>query len=255
MSLDIDQANQTAVERMMAARPMLTGVATARDVIPGMRDNLLLHAGPPIDLGAHVRARCAARSSARCSSRGWPTTEAERRGAGRERARSTSSPATTTARSGPMAGVTSASMTVYVVENDDPRQPRLLQPQRGLRQGAALRRLQPRGARQAALDERRDGAAARRRARARRTASTCAPCWPRRCTWATRGTTATRPARFSSPSCWRPLIAAGGRTTPARRPRCSSFLGDNACQRAQPGDGRLQGDGRRRRTASRAAPS
>ena len=46
--IDIDQANQTAVERIMAARPMLTGVARARDVIPHMRDNLLLHAGPPI---------------------------------------------------------------------------------------------------------------------------------------------------------------------------------------------------------------
>jgi hypothetical protein len=46
--INIDQANQTAVERMMSARPMLTGVATARDVIPAMRDNLLLHAGPPI---------------------------------------------------------------------------------------------------------------------------------------------------------------------------------------------------------------
>jgi hypothetical protein len=45
----IDQANQTAVERMMSARPMLSGVETARDVIPDMRDNLLLHAGPPIE--------------------------------------------------------------------------------------------------------------------------------------------------------------------------------------------------------------
>jgi hypothetical protein len=45
----IDQANQTAVERMMSARPILTGVETARSVIPGMKDNLLLHAGPPIE--------------------------------------------------------------------------------------------------------------------------------------------------------------------------------------------------------------
>ncbi len=28
---------------------MLTGVEEARRVIPGMKDNLLLHAGPPID--------------------------------------------------------------------------------------------------------------------------------------------------------------------------------------------------------------
>ena len=46
--MDIDHANRTAVERMTAARPILKGLAVARDVIPGMRDGLLLHAGPPI---------------------------------------------------------------------------------------------------------------------------------------------------------------------------------------------------------------
>jgi hypothetical protein len=34
---------------MMEARPILKAVANARDVIPGMKDNLLLHAGPPIE--------------------------------------------------------------------------------------------------------------------------------------------------------------------------------------------------------------
>ena len=47
--MDIDQANTTAVNRLMEAHPILTGVATARDVIPGMKDNLFLHAGPPIE--------------------------------------------------------------------------------------------------------------------------------------------------------------------------------------------------------------
>ena len=47
--MDIDKANNTAVERMMSARPMLTGIGVAKEVIPGMRDNLLLHAGPPIE--------------------------------------------------------------------------------------------------------------------------------------------------------------------------------------------------------------
>src|SRR4051794_23216870 len=47
--MDIDQANRTAVERMMSARPMFTGMARARDVIPGLTDDLLLHAGPPIE--------------------------------------------------------------------------------------------------------------------------------------------------------------------------------------------------------------
>jgi len=46
--IDHDAANRTAVASMMASRPVLTGVATARDAVPGMRGDLLLHAGPPI---------------------------------------------------------------------------------------------------------------------------------------------------------------------------------------------------------------
>jgi len=46
--MDIEKANAQATERMIEARPILVGLAKARDVIPGMRDNLLLHAGPPI---------------------------------------------------------------------------------------------------------------------------------------------------------------------------------------------------------------
>ena len=46
--MDIEKANQEAVERMMEARPVLIGLGKAIDVIPGMKDNLLLHAGPPI---------------------------------------------------------------------------------------------------------------------------------------------------------------------------------------------------------------
>jgi hypothetical protein len=46
--MDIEKANSEATERMIQARPILVGLAKAREVIPGMRDNLLLHAGPPI---------------------------------------------------------------------------------------------------------------------------------------------------------------------------------------------------------------
>ena len=46
--MDIEKANTETVSRMMEARPMLVGVGRARDVVPGMRDNLLMHAGPPI---------------------------------------------------------------------------------------------------------------------------------------------------------------------------------------------------------------
>jgi hypothetical protein len=46
--MDIEKANSLTVEKMMEARPVVTGVAKALDVIPGMRKNLFLHAGPPI---------------------------------------------------------------------------------------------------------------------------------------------------------------------------------------------------------------
>lgn len=46
--MDIEEANTDAAQRMIEARPVLVGLRKARDVIPGMRDNLLLHAGPPI---------------------------------------------------------------------------------------------------------------------------------------------------------------------------------------------------------------
>src|SRR5436305_10276744 len=46
---DVDAANKIAVERMLAAHPVLIDIQTARDVIPALRERrLLLHAGPPI---------------------------------------------------------------------------------------------------------------------------------------------------------------------------------------------------------------
>jgi hypothetical protein len=45
---DIERANAAAVERMTSARPVLTGVARALEAIPGMRPEMLLHAGPPL---------------------------------------------------------------------------------------------------------------------------------------------------------------------------------------------------------------
>jgi hypothetical protein len=44
----VDQANREAVQRMMAARPRVVDVRPAGEVIPGMRRDLVLHAGPPI---------------------------------------------------------------------------------------------------------------------------------------------------------------------------------------------------------------
>lgn len=114
--MDINTANENAVGRMMEARPMLTGVATARDVIPGMDDNLILHAGPPIKwdrmsgplqgsvIGALIFEGLAKdEASAR-----------EMASAGEVRFEPCHHHATV----GPMAGVTSPSMAVYIIENE-----------------------------------------------------------------------------------------------------------------------------------------
>ncbi|MEM7537687.1 MAG: DUF1116 domain-containing protein [Chloroflexota bacterium] len=113
--MNFEQANQTAVTRMMEARPILTDVQTARDVIPGMHDNLLLHAGPPITWAASSGPMRGAITGALIFE-GLASSEAE------AEALVTSgeielAPCHQHQSVGPMAGVTSASMKVYVVEN------------------------------------------------------------------------------------------------------------------------------------------
>jgi len=45
---EIEKANKTAVERLMESEPYWVGMDLAKNVIPGMKDYMLLHAGPPI---------------------------------------------------------------------------------------------------------------------------------------------------------------------------------------------------------------
>lgn len=113
--MDLAQANQTAVERMMTARPLLKGVATARDVIPGMRDRLLLHAGPPIEwerMSGPLRGSVIGA----LLFEGLAEDESEAI-ALIDRGEIEFAPCHHHQTVGPMAGVTSASMAVYVVEN------------------------------------------------------------------------------------------------------------------------------------------
>ena len=46
--VDIEQANREALSRLLSAQPVLTDMGLAKDVIPGMGEKTLLHAGPPI---------------------------------------------------------------------------------------------------------------------------------------------------------------------------------------------------------------
>jgi hypothetical protein len=45
----IETANQQAVKRLIDADPVLVDIAPAIEVIPGMKDKMVLHSGPPID--------------------------------------------------------------------------------------------------------------------------------------------------------------------------------------------------------------
>ena len=44
----VDAANARALARLLASRPHLVGIGVARDVVPGMAEDLFLHAGPPV---------------------------------------------------------------------------------------------------------------------------------------------------------------------------------------------------------------
>lgn len=113
--IDIDYANETAVSRMIEARPILIGVGRARDVIPGMRDNLILHAGPPIAwerMSGPMRG--AVIGALIFEGKANSAEEAEALVAAGE---IDFAPCHHHEAVGPMAGVTSASMMVYIVEN------------------------------------------------------------------------------------------------------------------------------------------
>jgi hypothetical protein len=47
--VSIEAANQEVVDRIKRGQAVLVGMGIARDVIPGMHDHMILHAGPPIE--------------------------------------------------------------------------------------------------------------------------------------------------------------------------------------------------------------
>ncbi|MGQ9491890.1 MAG: DUF1116 domain-containing protein [Anaerolineae bacterium] len=113
--MDIEQANRATVERMMEARPVLVGVGRARDVIPGMREDLLLHAGPPITwerMAGPMKGAAVGCLILEGKAKGWDDAEALIRSGA-----IAFEPCHHHAAVGPMAGLISSSMMVYIVEN------------------------------------------------------------------------------------------------------------------------------------------
>jgi hypothetical protein len=111
----IDEANQIVVDRIKKARPVLVGMGIAKDTIPGMHSKLILHAGPPITwarmcgpmrgavMGALVYEGIAENES-----------EAEKIAASGE---IEFAPCHHHDTVGPMAGVVSPSMPVFIIDN------------------------------------------------------------------------------------------------------------------------------------------
>jgi hypothetical protein len=111
----IEQANQKAVERMMSARPMLTSVSVASEVIPDLGERMLLHAGPPITWDRMSGPLKGAVIGA-ILYEGWAEDETKA-GAMAEHGEVVFEPCHHHQAVGPMAGVISPSMAVYVLEN------------------------------------------------------------------------------------------------------------------------------------------
>ena len=115
-SKTIEQANQQAVQKLLAATPHWVGMGRALDKIPGMKSNLILHSGPPISwqrmcgpmqggvIAALIyegMAQTADQAHALASSGEIEFAPCHHHGT-----------------VGPMAGIVSASMPVFVVKNE-----------------------------------------------------------------------------------------------------------------------------------------
>jgi hypothetical protein len=111
----INAANETAIERLLAAEPHIVGLGMAIDIVPGMSERTILHAGPPVAwdamcgpmrgavIGGLIYEGLAA----------TPEEAAEVAASGMI----TFDPCHHHQAVGPMAGVMTASMPVWIIEN------------------------------------------------------------------------------------------------------------------------------------------
>jgi hypothetical protein len=111
----IEEANRKAFAAYLAAQPEVIGLALARDVVPGMNEKRILHSGPPIDWPR----MCGPMQGAIVGAilfEGWASDlEAAKRLA--EGGSIAFAPCHHHAAVGPMAGITSPSMPVWIVRD------------------------------------------------------------------------------------------------------------------------------------------
>jgi len=111
----VDEANRQATERMLAAQPVIIDVQPAREVIPAFERRKLLHAGPPIAWERMCGPMRGAIIGA-CLYEGWASSEEEAIVLAASGAIEFE-PCHHYNAVGPMAGITSPSMPVFVVED------------------------------------------------------------------------------------------------------------------------------------------
>lgn len=112
---EVESANRQAYDRLLAAQPVLREVAPARSAVPGMGERMILHAGPPIAWDA----MCGPMQGAILGAilyEGWADDPAQARALAASGA-IPFEPCHHHNAVGPMAGVISPSMPVWVVEN------------------------------------------------------------------------------------------------------------------------------------------
>ena len=113
----VQEANTTAVARLQRARPHLIDIRPAREAVKGLADRMLLHAGPPIawdDASGPLRGAIIGAALYE----GWaddPDTAADLAARGEIDL----APCHEHGAVGPMAGVVSPSMPMYVVRDDE----------------------------------------------------------------------------------------------------------------------------------------
>jgi hypothetical protein len=111
----VEAANRQAFAAYLAAEPVLEGIGVAGEVVPGMGERMLLHSGPPIDWARMGGAMRGAVIGA-ILLEGWAK-DADAARAMAERGEVAFDPCHHHAAVGPMAGIISPSMAVWMLRN------------------------------------------------------------------------------------------------------------------------------------------
>ena len=113
----ISEANQKAVDKMTSGRPVLVDIKPAIDVIPDMKKDLVLHAGPPITwdrMTGSFKGAIVGALMYEGLAKDWEEAESKI-----NRQEITFDPCHNHHTVGSMSGITTASMPVFVIENKE----------------------------------------------------------------------------------------------------------------------------------------